>query len=256
MAGPIVVALGDSITVGVGDGAQDPSRTAGWAAHVAAGLGACRFVNLAVNGTRARSLGIAQVPSALMEIPDVVLLTVGGNDVLRGDFDAREVERCVRDALVRLARPGRTVCLATIDRIGLFDLMGARVGEIMARRVAATNGALVRAAISTGAIVVDGAAALAPVGPRAWHIDRVHPSGLGHRALAARALMTLGAPQRALSAIAPAPPVPALGARVWWLARHGTPWVAKRSRDLIPQVAGVVAHELAEDRRRRRAAPA
>lgn len=256
MAGPTVVALGDSITVGVGDGAQDPLGPSGWAAHVAAGLGAGRFVNLAVNGTRARSLGDTQVPSALMELPDVVLLTVGGNDVLRGDFDAREIERHVRDALVRLTRPGRVVCLATIDRIGLFDLVGARVGELMGRRVVATNAALLRAAIGTGAVVVDGAAALAPVGPRAWHIDRVHPSALGHRALAARTLMTLNAPRAALSAIPPAPPSPALGSRVWWLARHGTPWVAKRSRDLIPQVAGVVAHELAEDRRRRRAAPA
>ncbi len=90
MQGPVVVALGDSITFGVGDGAQGPESVetapVGWAAHVARALGASRFVNLAANGARARHLAQTQVPSALMERPDLVLLTVGGNDVLRGDF--------------------------------------------------------------------------------------------------------------------------------------------------------------------------
>jgi hypothetical protein len=38
-------------------------------------------------------------------------------------------------------------------------------------------------------------------------------------------------------------------ARGWWLARQGLPWIAKRSRDLIPQMAQVVTHELLEERR-------
>ncbi len=49
MAGPVVVAMGDSVTAGVGDDAG-----MGWAFHVASMLGARRWVNLAANGVRAR----------------------------------------------------------------------------------------------------------------------------------------------------------------------------------------------------------
>lgn len=258
MRGPVVVAMGDSITFGVGDGTQRPETAdipVGWAAHVARALGASRFVNLACNGARARHLAQSQVPHALMELPDVVLLTIGGNDVLRGDFSPEEVRACVSDALVRLERPGRIVVLVSLDRIGLFDLLGGAIAEVMARRVGAANGALRSAAIGTGTIVVDGAAALARVGARGWHVDRVHPSALGHRALARHVLKALGTADHETTPM-PAPGSPRAHDRVWWLLRHGTPWVAKRSRDLIPQVAAVVTHELLEDRRRRRHAPA
>ncbi len=256
MLGPAVVGLGDSLTFGVGDGTQRPETVVtcpvGWAAHVAHALGARSFTNLAANGVRARDLGRTQVPSALMMTPDLVLMTVGGNDVLRGDFDPDEVREHVGDALARLTRPGREIVLVSLGRIGLFDLAGGRIAGIMARRIDAVNEALHRAAAPTGARVCNGAAALAEVGRRGWHVDRVHPSALGHRALARSVLEQLGTGDSLEACLLPPARSPRLDERLWWLARHGTPWVAKRSRDLIPQVAAVVTHELLEDRRRRR----
>ena len=246
--GPRVVALGDSVTLGVGDG-HVLEVGAGWAAHVAYALGASSFTNVAENGTRARSLGLSQLPTVLMQRPDIVLLTVGGNDVLRGDFSPTEITERMVDALTRLHRPGREIVIISLDRIAAFDLLGRRVSATMARRISRANGALRTAIAGTQVHLVDGAEVFARLGESAWHIDRIHPSPAGHRALAEAALHLLsGTHSQARPIVAPGSR-PNLPARAWWLTRQGLPWIAKRSRDLIPQIAQVVTHELLEDRR-------
>lgn len=246
--GPRVVALGDSITLGIGD-ATVQGVGAGWAAHVAHAIGASSFTNLAENGTRARSLGISQLPTGLMQRPDVVLLTVGGNDVLRGDFSPPEITAHVADAVARLRRPGREIVLIGLDRIAAFDALGRRVSTVMARRVGQVNGALGMAVAGTDVHWVNGAAVFAGLGPAAWHIDRIHPSPAGHRALAESVLRVLAGRYPQVRAIDAPGARPSLLARAWWLTRQGLPWIAKRSRDLIPQMAQVVTHELLEEHR-------
>ena len=248
--GPRVVALGDSITLGIGDSPLE-GIGAGWAAHVAHALGASTYVNLAANGTRARSLGTSQVPTGLMHRPDIVLMTVGGNDVLRGDFSPSEITEKVSDALARLRRPGRQIVMIGLDRIALFSLLGDHVSKVMARRVGQTNGALDTAVAGTGVVWINGAEVFTRVGEAAWHIDRIHPSPLGHRALAAEAIKALDGAFTQVNEIVEPGGRPTVPAQAWWLARRGLPWIAKRSRDLIPQVAQVVTHELLEKRRSR-----
>lgn len=251
MSGPRVVAIGDSITYGVGDSIIAGRSGAGWASHVATALGAVDFINLAANGTRARDMCAAQVPQALMAMPDVVLATVGGNDVLRGDFDPDQIAVDVHDALMCLTRPGRHVMLVSLDHIQLFALMPRAVSDVMADRIDRTNTALSHAVAGTGATLLDGARALASHGTRAWHIDRVHPSPVGHRALALAAVAHLDEHFARQAAISEPGPAPRWSHQAWWLLRNGAPWVAKRSRDLIPQVAQLVTHELLEQRRHR-----
>ncbi|SEI97610.1 SGNH/GDSL hydrolase family protein [Demequina mangrovi] len=249
MTGPRIVALGDSITLGIGDGVQRSNGDVGWAAHTAAALGASSFANLAANGVRARDMLASQVPRALAERPDVVLLTVGGNDVLRGDFSPLEVELALGEAVDRLERPGRRILTVSLDRIGLFDLAPRRIADAMARRVGEVNAAIARAVAHTDVEVIDGATLLASLGRHAWHIDRIHPSPLGHRALA-RAAATMLVDDWACRAAVPDPPAPPGRAAVAaWLAVNGLPWAVKRSRDLIPQVTMVVARELRDERR-------
>ena len=254
MTGPRVVALGDSITLGVGDGVQHSGGDVGWAALTARALGASEFTNLAANGARARDMLAHQVPAARAAGADVVLLTVGGNDVLRGDFSPAEVERCLAESLSHLARPGRRIVTVSLDRIGLFDLAPRRVADAMARRVGEANSAIARAVQSSQAEAIDGATLLASLGRRAWHIDRIHPSPHGHRALAgaARAPLAPAWGQRTEIPVPPRPPGRAAVAA--WLAVNGVPWALKRSRDLIPQVTMVVARELRDEHRPRGAA--
>lgn len=99
------VAMGDSITLGVGDDGRGATSDRGWAAHVARALRSDGFVNLAKIGTRARDLADDQVPRALALRPELVLMSIGGNDVLRGDFSPWEVEGSTGDAIRTLAPP-------------------------------------------------------------------------------------------------------------------------------------------------------
>jgi len=176
-------------------------------------------------------------------------MTVGGNDVLRGDFSPPEIAAHVRDAVTRLERPGREIVMIGLDRIAAFTVLGPRVATVMARRIGQANGSLGTAIAGTRVHLVDGGAVFARVGPQAWHIDRIHPSPVGHRALAAAALHCLAHAYTAVTPMVPAGASPSLASRAWWMAHNGVPWVAKRSRDLLPQLARVVTHELLEDRR-------
>jgi lysophospholipase L1-like esterase len=63
-------ALGDSITLGVGDPAPGGGWR-GWAAFLAQSLPGGHLVNLAANGARAADVERAQLPRALELRPDV-----------------------------------------------------------------------------------------------------------------------------------------------------------------------------------------
>jgi lysophospholipase L1-like esterase len=237
------VAIGDSISLGVGDDGRGATGDRGWAAHVAAALGAEAFVNLARNGTRARDLADDQVPQALALRPDLVLLTIGGNDVLRGDFAPREVEHATAHAILAFRADGAEVVLVTLAPIRLLRHFPSPVTNVMAARIAEANAALEAAGVAGGALLVDGSAVMRLQGDSAWHVDRIHPSQVGHRALAERAVGLL--PQFGpAEEITPPDPPPGYAATAWWTLRNGLPWVAKRSRDLIPQIAIVVARDI------------
>ncbi|WP_062079081.1 GDSL-type esterase/lipase family protein [Demequina globuliformis] len=237
-----VAALGDSITLGVGDGTRDQWGAVGWARHAADAWGAADYLCLAANGARARDLP-AQAATALAWEPHVVLCSIGGNDALRGDFDAVDVHGACEEAFGSLTRAGHTVVVATIDRIGLFDLLPRGIAAVMASRAGAVNEALTAAAAATGARIVNGALAMGATGSRGWHVDRIHPSPEGHRALAAEALAVMCDRLPAMHSISPAPGPPSRAAQAWWLARHGTPWALRRSTDLLPAIAAVIAAE-------------
>lgn len=249
MGGPSVVAMGDSITVGVGDTAVEGHAGGGWAAHVATALGSTSFNNLAANGVRVRDLAHSQLPSALMAQPDLVLLSAGGNDVLRGDFDPVEIAHCLRSVLDRLDRPGRSVVVMSLDHIRLCEVLPRPVASVMRGRIDRANDALRDAVAGTPTTLVDGPAVMRKEGPAGWHIDRIHPSARGHRALAQAALDALHGTYCVTSSMSAPAPTPLLREQAWWLARHGTPWMIKRSRDLIPHIAQVVTHEILEERR-------
>src|SRR5262249_57529684 len=79
-------ALGDSITLGVGDPAPGGGWR-GWAEFLAQSLPGGQLVNLAANGARAADVERAQLPRALELRPDVASVIVGTNDILRASYD-------------------------------------------------------------------------------------------------------------------------------------------------------------------------
>jgi lysophospholipase L1-like esterase len=99
------VALGDSITLGIGDpvrtpgppgDAEAPGRAGrrgwrGWAALLADGLPEPELHNLAGNGARIADVERDQLPRALQLRPDVASVVAGVNDTLRPNFDPAQI---------------------------------------------------------------------------------------------------------------------------------------------------------------------
>lgn len=273
-----LVALGDSITVGVGDTVgPDAVHGPGWAAHLATVLGAETFTNLATEGARSRDVVGTQLDAALALRPHLATVLVGGNDVLRSDFDARHTLADLHRSVGELCRAGADVLLVLLPVIGLFELGPRLVRRVMRRRVASINAAVEEVAGSAPGrvVVVDAARAIAPAGSRAWHIDRVHPSPLGHRALALAAAAALSvspsttgengvvhatssvtsttpfSPASALGRLPEAPDPPSTRERLAWLVRAGLPWCVRRGRDFLPGLLRAVVDDVRPQMTRR-----
>ena len=93
-------ALGDSITVGMGD----PAPGRGWAALLAGTLPQPELHNLATLGALAADVERAQLPAAMALRPDVASVVVGINDTLRGDFDPERIGLSVDRTVAALVR--------------------------------------------------------------------------------------------------------------------------------------------------------
>ncbi|GED88195.1 SGNH/GDSL hydrolase family protein [Streptomyces sp. 6-11-2] len=243
------VALGDSLTEGVGDPTGDGRR--GWAALLAGGLAekpsAVEFTNLAVSGAQTRDVLERQTPAGLELRPDVVSVVVGVNDTLRRTFDIHAV--AARLDRVFAAFTGRGAVLLTAclpDPGAMLGLPGA-LARPLARRQRAVNTVVHALSERYGAVHLHADAGQWLTDRAMWSADRLHPGERGHRQLAFR-FHALLAETGVASGPAPSPepefPAPTRSASLWWLATAGTGWVARRCTDLLPQLLTLAADEL------------
>ncbi|MET7740154.1 SGNH/GDSL hydrolase family protein [Streptomyces sp. NPDC005385] len=243
------VALGDSLTEGVGDPVGGLWR--GWAALLARGLApvdaGVEFTNLALSGAQSRDVLERQTPEALALRPDVVSVVIGVNDTLRCTFDIHSVaERLdtvyaafrARDTLVM------TACLP--DPGSMLGLPGA-LARPLARRQRAVNTVVHALSQRHGALHLHAAEEEWLTDRAMWSADRLHPGERGHRQLALRFHALLAARGIATGAAPAAEPefaAPTRSASLWWLATAGTGWVARRCTDLLPQLLTLAASEV------------
>ncbi len=126
MRPPLFVALGDSLTEGVGDRTGGGRR--GWAALLAPSLcaGPVRFTNLAESGAQTRDVLERQLPAALALRPDLVSVVVGVNDTLRRTFDIRDVAARLDQVYAACTGQGALLLTACLpDPGGMLGLPGA-----------------------------------------------------------------------------------------------------------------------------------
>ncbi|MFF4793529.1 SGNH/GDSL hydrolase family protein [Streptomyces sp. NPDC001276] len=243
------VALGDSLTEGVGDPTGDGWR--GWAALLAGGLAekpsAVEFTNLAVSGAQTRDVLERQTPAGLELRPDVVSVVVGVNDTLRRTFDIHAV--AARLDRVFAAFTGRGAVLLTAclpDPGAMLGLPGA-LARPLARRQRAVNTVVHALSERYGAVHLHADAGQWLTDRAMWSADRLHPGERGHRQLAVR-FHALLVETGVASGPAPSPepefPAPTRSASLWWLATAGTAWVVRRCTDLLPQLLTLAADEL------------
>lgn len=243
------VALGDSLTEGVGDPVGDGWR--GWAALLAPALAetadAVEFTNLAVSGAQTRDVLERQTPAALELHPDLVSVVIGVNDTLRHTFDIQAVAAHLDAVYAAFAREGATVLTACLPDPGAMLGLPSALARPLARRQRAVNTIVHALSERYGAVHLHAADGAWITDRTLWSADRLHPGERGHRQLAVRFHALLTEAARATGQ-PPSPepefPAPTRAASLLWLATAGTAWVARRCKDLLPQLLRLAADEL------------
>lgn len=229
------VALGDSMTEGIGDG-DDTTGLRGWADRLAEHLTAVhpglRYANLGVRGRLAGQVRAEQLAPALALRPDLATVVAGVNDLLRPRFDAEEVAGHLEEMFAALSAAGAQVVTLTFPDIGRI----APLARPLRSRVLDLNTRIRAAAARHDVTVADTGAEAVSADPRLWTADRLHAGPLGHERIAAAVARALRLPGSDDSWARPLPPRPvptawgAAGAELRWAAGFLGPWLGRRLR--------------------------
>ncbi|WP_462188562.1 MULTISPECIES: SGNH/GDSL hydrolase family protein [unclassified Frankia] len=237
------VALGDSITVGLGDGVtmgREHRRSAtggrGFAARLAACLGpagAVEFTNLATTGATTHDVRTRQLPVALSLGPQIASVIAGMNDVLKPTFDPLRLRQDLVWTVGRLRADGVVVLTATMPDPSRLLPVPAPFGRILSERVERLNAAVHAAArTDPGVLMVDLGGHPAVRSRSSFDVDRIHPGPRGHRLIAQAFAHRLSHAGVALVGLPDGPdheePAPGIIEHSYWLLSVGLPWLAGR----------------------------
>ncbi|MFB8775557.1 SGNH/GDSL hydrolase family protein [Streptomyces broussonetiae] len=241
------VALGDSLTEGVGDPVGGGWR--GWAALLAGELGdrPAHLTNLAVSGAQTRDVLETQLPAALALRPDLVSVLVGVNDTLRRTFDIHAVAARLDEVYAACTAQGAVVLTACLPDPGAMLGLPGALARPLARRQRAVNTVVHALSARHGAVHLHAAEGAWLTDRAMWSADRLHPGERGHRQLALRfhaLLARTGLADGGGPSPEPEFPAPTRAERLRWLATAGTGWVARRCTDLLPQLLRLAADEM------------
>jgi len=238
-------ALGDSITVGMGDPAPGGGWR-GWAALLADTLPEPEMHNLATLGAVAADVERLQLPAATALRPDVASVVVGINDTLRGDFDPERTGASIGRTVAALRAAGAQVLTMRLPDPGQMFGLPKALARPLARRMRAVNAAVDEVARRHGTLHLDAARDPATYERRYWSVDRLHPNERGHRLIACHfhaLLAASGYPVGPGPDPEPSSPPPTRLAEIGWMATKGTAWLVRRSRDLVPALVGLAVRE-------------
>jgi lysophospholipase L1-like esterase len=255
------VALGDSITLGIGDpvrlppparpgegrqGRKGPRGWRGWAVLLADSLPACALHVVAGNGACMADLERDQLPCALQLRPDVASVVIGVNDTLRPNFDPERIEAAAAHTVGALRAAGADVLTMRLPDPGRMLGVPGVLARPLARRAHQVNEVMDQVAERFGTLHFDAARDAAVYDPRMWAVDRLHPSERGHRLIARRfygLLAKAGHPVGPPPGAEPFNQPPTRAEQLAWMATKGTAWVARRSTDLVPSLLAMAFAE-------------
>ena len=241
-------ALGDSLTLGIGDPMPD-GRWRGWAALLAASLrppDGVRLYNVAASGARITDVAGSQLAGALQVRPHLASVVAGVNDTPRTGFDVAAVADALTATVAALTGYGAVVLTARLPEPGHLLRLPASLARPLARRIDAVNTVVDAVAARYRTVHVDLTRLPDTYDRRMWSVDRLHPSERGHRLLARRfadALADRGFQVATPPGLRPDNPEPTRRAQARWMATEGTRWIAHRCTDLLPELARMAAAE-------------
>jgi lysophospholipase L1-like esterase len=252
------VALGDSITLGIGDpvrlarpagdraSGKGPRGWRGWAVLLAESLPDAELHNVAGNGACMASLELDQLPRALQLRPDIASVVIGVNDTLRPNFDPERIGAAAAHTVGALRAAGADVLTMRLPDPGRMLGMPGVLARPLARRTHQLNDVMDQVAERFGTLHFDAARDAAVYDPQMWAVDRLHPSERGHRLIARRFHALLAQAGRPVGPPPGAEPMnqpPTKVEQFAWMATKGTAWVVRRSTDLVPSLLAMAFAE-------------
>jgi lysophospholipase L1-like esterase len=243
-----IAALGDSSVFGVGDTSTDGKPDGpGWVGRVAHDLAAKQYINLSKNGARAHTVVSTQLVSTKFFDPDLVCVCVGMNDVMRGNYSPVQIRDSIRTLIQELNNLGAVVVLLGLPDPSKVAFAPKRVKRVLSRRVQNLNEILVEVAGQKDALFISGWEQKEVYGRSFWHVDRMHPSSLGHQLVADLIRTELNLPLRVENSLS-TESIRTKRDDLFWLLTSGTKWLLKRSIDLIPTLIYLIIIERKEIR--------
>lgn len=223
------VALGDSLTEGVGD-VQTEGRPRGWAdrfaEEIAKRQGGLHYANLAVRGRLTAEVVTTQLRPAIALAPDLASVVVGMNDLIRPTVNLARVCQLFEYLIATMARTGALVLTSTLPDPGAVSPLPALVRRRFAARIRQFNDHVCRTAERHGARCLD-LAGYAAEDMAGWSEDRLHPGPYGHQRVADEFLHLLTGVRSATVVDRPVVVQSARGLReqVDWVFRKAGPWL-------------------------------
>jgi lysophospholipase L1-like esterase len=177
------VALGDSLTEGVGDPVPGGGLR-GWADRLAAAMAGVdesfAYRNLAHRGLQTEDVRRSQLEAALRLRPDLASVLVGMNDLLDPQFDPARYGRKL-EAIVGPLRQGQAdVLMATFPDVTMFSPLPARFLHGIRARLHAASDAVRQVSFSQGGLLLDAEALPEARQRQIMSVDRLHPGPRGH----------------------------------------------------------------------------
>ena len=232
---PTFVVLGDSAAYGTGDEIK-AGQFRGWAGFLAdAFQEGCDYFNYSRPGAKSNEVVATQLPKALRQNPDICAVIVGGNDLLRNNFDPVLLYNNLRSCCQQLLAMGSEIIMVELHDPNQLLKLPKLMRQVLSRRVNAVNAVYRKVALEFEIVTVKTRAINNVHDRQNWHIDRMHPGPQGHFMLARNIADQLRKRGWAIS-------MPyqltlthrSRSEKITWLLRNGTPWFFKRSFDLLP----------------------
>ncbi|NBY51352.1 MAG: SGNH/GDSL hydrolase family protein [Actinobacteria bacterium] len=239
------VVMGDSAAYGTGD-VTKADRPLGWTYRLAEAIEApLTYLNLARPGAKSTELVEFQLPLAAQFKPDVAVVVVGGNDMLRNNFCPHRLKTNMVEILSRLHELGAQVITLQLHDPSKILKLPKPLESALMKRVDSVNRVYEELSesfplISLKAREIDG------VNERKnWHVDMLHPGPQGHQLLAKAAIQELSRRGIAVKDIAVSE-IPELSKweKTQWMLTKGTPWFFKRAFDLLPVALFLILREM------------
>jgi lysophospholipase L1-like esterase len=238
MQEPLTFAIiGDSAASGVGDSDVHGNHF-GWGYHLAqAFTEPLVYINASRPGAQSKEVLHEQLPKILIHEPQLVAVIVGGNDLLRNGFSPKVFEENLNETLTRIEEIGATSMLLELHDPTVIVPMPRLVARVCRRRVNAVNQITRKLARRYSSILLETRSLDGIYQREKWHVDRMHPSKIGHQFIADNYSHLLRI--RGFEVDSVKFSLTNNRSRrdsIMWMVKNGTPWFLKRSLDLLPAI--------------------